>query len=450
MAIYKNTSSKTIVRKIMRDLNPTGDNWVEDAIEWIGEALEHIGASPQLVTKTCVLDIKEYQAVLPNDLYYINQVAINSSSEAESIATQMDEIRDQLNNILEGENDYELNRINARLHVLESQYSASGQVQVLSYCSTNFPKSIHCENCVNENAVYLDCYYIDNDRIKTSFYNGKVCLSYTAFPLDDDCYPLVPDDISFKEAMFWYVYKKMLLGRGELAQNGIDYVFADQQWKYYCTQARNAANFPDIDRYEAFMNQWVRLIPNINRHDEGFANLSTRESLNRTSYDYITTTSGFKSRGAATSKVTKEVTSSRVTFKDNTVLTGAVSTNQLQLKFPQLTDIVKNEGSYPIEFVGDSVTFSNLSATTNIEVQFDVTGTPTGDGVNSVTVEVFANQTILETFTFNTTADTATTFSGVANNTAGDLESANIYLKINTLGIAIADTLLKNLTIKVG
>ena len=198
------------------------------------------------------------------------------------------------------------------------------------------------------------------------------------------------------------------------------------------------------------MNQWVRLIPNINRHDEGFANLSTRESLNRTSYDYITTTSGFKSRGAATSKVTKEVTSSRVTFKDNTVLTGAVSTNQLQLKFPQLTDIVKNEGSYPIEFVGDSVTFSNLSATTNIEVQFDVTGTPTGDGVNSVTVEVFANQTILETFTFNTTADTATTFSGVANNTAGDLESANIYLKINTLGIAIADTLLKNLTIKVG
>jgi hypothetical protein len=360
----------------------------------------------------------------------------------------MDEIRDQLNNILEGENDYELNRINARLHVLESQYSASGQVQVLSYCSTNFPKSIHCENCVNENAVYLDCYYIDNDRIKTSFYNGKVCLSYTAFPLDDDCYPLVPDDISFKEAMFWYVYKKMLLGRGEIADNGIDYVFAEQQWKYYCTQARNAANFPDIDRYEAFMNQWVRLIPNINRHDEGFANLSTRESLDRTSYDYITTTSGFKSRGAATSKVTKEVTSSRVTFKDNTVETGAVFTNPLQLKFPQLTDIVKDEGSYPIEFVGDSVTFSNLSATTNIEVQFDITGT--SSGVDNITVEVFANQTILETFGFTTTTNTATTFSGVANNTAGDLESVNIYLKINTTNSYLVNTVLKNLTIKIG
>ena len=214
MAIYKNTSSKGIVRKIMRDLNPTGDNWVEDAIEWIGEALEHIGASPQLVTKTCVLDIKEYQTLLPNDLYYINQVAIHSGAEAEAIGTQMDAIREQLDNILEGENDYELNRINSRLHILESQYSASGQVHLLSYCSTNFPKNIHCENCVNENAVHLDCYYVDNDRIKTSFHTGKVCLSYTAFPLDDECYPLVPDDISYKEAMFWYVYKKMLLGRG--------------------------------------------------------------------------------------------------------------------------------------------------------------------------------------------------------------------------------------------
>ena len=40
--IYKNISSKAIIRKVFRDLNPNGDNWIEDAIEWIGEALEHI------------------------------------------------------------------------------------------------------------------------------------------------------------------------------------------------------------------------------------------------------------------------------------------------------------------------------------------------------------------------------------------------------------------------
>ena len=61
----------------------------------------------------------------------------------------------------------------------------------------------------------------------------------------------------------------------------LGYEMAEGQWKYYCTQARNAANYPDIDRYESFMNQWVRLIPSINRHDELFEGLNTRENLYR-------------------------------------------------------------------------------------------------------------------------------------------------------------------------
>ena len=77
MALYKNVSSHTIIRKVMRDLKPTNDNWTDDAIEWIGEALEHIGASPQVETKNTVLTVSNYSVSLPSDLYYINQVSIN-------------------------------------------------------------------------------------------------------------------------------------------------------------------------------------------------------------------------------------------------------------------------------------------------------------------------------------------------------------------------------------
>ena len=92
---------------------------------------------------------------------------------------------------------------------------------------------------------------------------------------------MVPADISFKEAMFWYVYKKLLLSNPKITKNGMDYNFAEEKWKYYCTQARNAANYPDIDRMASFMDQWVRLIPNMNRHDSFFEDLNTRERLNR-------------------------------------------------------------------------------------------------------------------------------------------------------------------------
>tara|TARA_R110000787_G_scaffold183938_2_gene295768 strand:- start:516 stop:1400 length:885 start_codon:yes stop_codon:yes gene_type:complete len=293
MAVYKTTSSKAIIRKIFRDLKPDNDNWIDDAIEWIGEALEHIGSATQLSQKQCVLTVENHKVLLPTDLYYINQVAINnsvspvSSSELDTLTTKVKELKDaiidaQANSLEYSSTTTVLHEINSRIVILENVYfSGSNSLQPLQYGASNFHKSLHCTGCVNENARYEDTYIIDDGYIKTSFESGKICLSYMAFPTDEDCYPLVPDDISFKEAMFWYIYKKILLFNPTFKNNGIKYDFADQQWKYYCTQARNAANFPDIDKYESFMNQWVRLIPNINRHDSGFEQMNTREDINR-------------------------------------------------------------------------------------------------------------------------------------------------------------------------
>ena len=291
MAVYKTTSSKTLIRKIFRDLKPDRDNWIDDAIEWIGEALEHIGSATQLNQKQCVLTVEDHKVLLPTDLYYINQVAINSSvspvasQELDTLTTKVTELQDAIVAAQADGLEYSttasvLHEINSRIVVLENVYfKDSNQMQPLQYGASTFHRSMHCDNCVNENINYEDTYIVENDYIKTSFQSGKICLSYMAFPTDEDCYPLVPDDISFKEALFWYVYKKILLSNPQFKNNGIDYSFAEQQWKYYCTQARNAANYPDIDKYESYMNQWVRMIPNINRHDVGFEQLNTRESL---------------------------------------------------------------------------------------------------------------------------------------------------------------------------
>ena len=293
MAIYKTISSKVVIRKIFRDLKPSKDNWIDDAVEWIGEALEHIGASSQLCQKQCVLDVTDHKTLMPSDLYFINQVAINNSvspvnsAELDTLTTKVKELKEAIVDAQANDLEYSsttsvLHEINNRIVVLENVYFKNdSKLQPLQYGASTFHKSMHCEGCVNENTNYEDTYIIDCDYIKTSFVSGKICLSYTAFPTDEDCYPLVPADISYQEAMFWYIYKKLLLSNPQFKNNGIDYSFAEQQWKYYCTQARNAANFPDIDRYESFMNQWVRLIPDLNRHDSAFENLNTREDLYR-------------------------------------------------------------------------------------------------------------------------------------------------------------------------
>ena len=293
MAIYKTISSKTIIRKIFRDLRPDRNHWIDDAIEWIGEALEHIGSATQLSQKQCVLTIADHKVLLPTDLYYINQVAINNSvspvtsKELDTLTTKVKDLQAAIVAAQADDLEYSsttsiLHEINNRIVVLENIYfNDANKLNALQYGASTFHKSMHCVGCINENISYEDTYIIDCDYIKTSFASGKICLSYMAFPIDEDCYPLVPDDISFSEAMFWYIYKKILLSKPDFKQNGIDYSFAEQQWKYYCTQARNAANYPDIDRYESYMNQWVRMIPNINRHDLAFEQLNTREDLYR-------------------------------------------------------------------------------------------------------------------------------------------------------------------------
>lgn len=313
MAIYKEISSKMIIRKVMRDLKPNNANWIDDSVEWIGEALEHIGAASQLCQKQCVLTVEDHKAILPTDLYYVNQVAVNnavspvSSTELDTLTTQVRALKDTIktyNTTLETDlmdnaatvtnadlatydtqyksNVLELREITSRILVLEGIYFSGGaSVEPLSYGASTFHASMHCDGCSNEFSKHKESYIIDYGYIKTSFSSGKICLSYMAFPTDEECFPLVPDDISYKEAMFWYIFKQLLLGGYDKPTNKMDYAFADQKWKYYCTQARNAATFPDIDKYESFMNQWVRLVPDINAHATFFENLNDREDLYR-------------------------------------------------------------------------------------------------------------------------------------------------------------------------
>lgn len=288
MAIYKQISSKSIIRKVMRDLNLSTDNWIEDAIEWMGEALEHIGAAPQLEKKVCTLTVANYTACLPSDLYYINLVAVNDiigadlTLELKTVTTKIAEIKALLDSNPNQNVMLEMRELNSRLVVLEGMHWQNPkELSPLSYATSDFPRALHVDGCINKVTTSKDTYFINGGKVKTSFVSGTICISYMAFPTDDDCYPMVPDDVSFKEAMFWFIYKKLLLRDPNTKPNGITYDIAEQQWKYYCTQARNSANYPDMDRYESFLNQWVRLIPRISEHDSNFATLNTREQLDR-------------------------------------------------------------------------------------------------------------------------------------------------------------------------
>jgi len=242
--IYKTVPLGVVIRKVMRDLKPSGDNWVSDAVEWSGEALEAIGSGANYETHVELLNVVNYTAKLPSFLMEINSLKINSRDVSSTDITT---------------------------------YGTP-----LSYDGSIFPSGIHCENCVNERADSDYRYVIRGNAAKVNYETGKLCISYKRFMVDQEGWPLVPDDFSFKQGLYWYIFLKMM--EGGMTHKHISYGKAEERWLHYAGQARDNSNMPDIPQAENFMNQWVRLIPDMNKFETGFEHLQKAEELDR---DYI-------------------------------------------------------------------------------------------------------------------------------------------------------------------
>lgn len=232
MAVYKNISAKYVVAKIYRDLGLTDPNYQANMFEWIGEALELIGAGMQLESKQLKLDVSNYKATLPIGIVSLEQVRRYS----------------------EFQHNFEY-----------LQYNPS-TFNILEEDSPNFIVKAKHTFTLNPNFIIF------------SFEKGEVEISYKTFATDEDGFPLLPDNQYYKEALFWYCFRQMLMKGYQPKNKDMNYMIANEQWQRYCTAARNKANYPDISQYERFRNVWVGLIPNRELFQRGY-NIIDPESI---------------------------------------------------------------------------------------------------------------------------------------------------------------------------
>lgn len=107
---------------------------------------------------------------------------------------------------------------------------------------------------------------------------GEVTIEYDKFPVDDRGLPLFIDDPSAKEAVMWYV-AKFLAMQGLLPNGQMSHGYCDQQWQWYCGQARAEGFTPSIDQWERMVNVFYRLIPERDEYANEFKGLDTPEDL---------------------------------------------------------------------------------------------------------------------------------------------------------------------------
>jgi hypothetical protein len=203
-------SCKHIVSRVFRNLKPSDDNWVLDAVEWIGEGLRLIGRGVNMQTSTVIIDVEDFKAALPSGLLRIEQ--IGWLEEGSTVPTP-------------------IYKTTATL-LAENIGESSSQVVK-----------------VKQNGSYLHF----------SKESGQAMISYISLALDEDGWPMVADHPSFSNGLFFYIVRNMM--DGGFKHPHLTYLEVDDMWLRYCAQARTQAIAPDLMDMERLRLQWVNLLP---------------------------------------------------------------------------------------------------------------------------------------------------------------------------------------------
>lgn len=293
----KLVSSKAVLAKIIADLDLKEDEIrITDVREWIGEAMEKIGAVQQLEHKVANLKICDYQAKLPCDLYRLNQVAFSFENSCgwlpmrkvtnsfgiykkcgecdPKMLIQDNALLPLVKNIFNLDNDKDaleiLNsdqNIKQTLSALVNQYTVpSNNGRLIVGNPATFNTSLQYSTKPGYITVNVPC--------------GWVKVSYHAIPTDEDSMPMIPDIPSYFEAIFWYVAMKMSYPKylkGQLSQN----IYYDMRssWNFYRKQAYAEAMMPTVDELKSIQNTWDRLYPEIDEHNTFFEHAGEEQIL---------------------------------------------------------------------------------------------------------------------------------------------------------------------------
>jgi len=299
--IYKLTSIKEVIAKVFTDLDLQEEpHRITDMISWGAEALEKIGAFPSFTNKVTGLEgnpllvIEDYICKLPYDFHSLLQVAYSTSTTGPFIpirvnTSNFDNHGDSEDITSTSTTAPESDIVTMAMTLYDLDYE-----DAVTYLNSNPDKRTIIANTIAQSydsksisgikqytPLYTTddiTYVISNGYVKMNVETGYLMLSYLAIPVDSDGYPMIPDEISFKEALYWYINMKLMYPKWCAGQvRDAVYYDAKRSWNYYCKQAYGDAMMPDIDKLESIKNSWVRLVPNIYEHDSGFSTLGQEE-----------------------------------------------------------------------------------------------------------------------------------------------------------------------------
>jgi len=257
-------SLKSIIEDFYGDTESSDLINYENFIRWGVEALNKIGHPLQYRRRVTGSEdnpdllITNYKAQLPCNIHKIEQLSVNGKPARYST--------DSFHHLLSGECCGQ--SIN-----YPSGYSEGYYIDGFGneFNAGRFPLSNNCEIT----------YDVNSDCLTLSVKEGYVCIAYLEFPVDEEGFPLVPNEESYREAIVKYFTMKVdyINWRKNPSANGHKQLYdeSSQQWMWYVGQASNKSKLHSVDQLESIKNMLLRTYQTTNAHRGGFGDMSNQQ-----------------------------------------------------------------------------------------------------------------------------------------------------------------------------
>lgn len=204
------------------------DLTLERAVNYSQEFIRIIGAPKLFSEKVVQLQIEDYRALLPCDFVKIIQVRGKNGEE-------------------------------------------------YRYTTDSFHQAHTGENAYGDRDY---TYKIQGDIIYTSIKEGIIEVAYQSIEVDEDGFPLIPDNASFIKALELYIKKQWFTILFDLNKitAGV-YQNVQQEYAFYAGQAQSSLIKPSLDEMESITNMLNTLVTRTREHNNGFKTLGTREFI---------------------------------------------------------------------------------------------------------------------------------------------------------------------------
>ena len=222
----------------------------EECAEYALEFIKLLGAPTAYETKTFSTDLVSYKAELPCDIIKIDGVRYldsnNDGQKGSFIAMR------------EATNTYHIDPAEHQ-NEQDTEFDLRGNHRRSEFT-----------------------YKIQKGIIFTSMREGCIEIAYKGLMLDEDGYPLIPDNETVMIGMEYYVlnrYLEPLWMMGKVTDKAFDYI--QQKRYFYMPSAYTALQMPNEDMMESMMNSINKLIINTTAHQNFFKKMGEKERIRK-------------------------------------------------------------------------------------------------------------------------------------------------------------------------